>query len=71
VEQHLVVACHPDGRKVLHVRKLAELIRLVFYIHPAEFHIRKLLAQGEKARPLLDARIAPLGAKAAADDGHG
>ena len=75
VEEHLLftilAARHADGWKVLHVGKLAELICLVFDIHPAEFHIRKLLAQGEKAGPILDARIAPLGAKTADDDGHG
>src|SRR5690348_3813550 len=71
VKEHFVVPRHVDSWKVLDVGELAELIGLVLDVRPAEFDVREFLAQREKPGPILDARIAPLGAKAANDDSHG
>ena len=70
VKEHLTVARHPDGGEILDVGELAELVRLVLDVEPAELDAGKLLLQGEKARSVLDAGIAPFGTKTGDDDRH-
>ena len=69
VEEHIVVAAFPsagdtDRGEVLDL-EVADLVSLVFDIHPAELGVREFLGKREKSRPVLDAGIAPFRAKAA------
>ena len=69
VKEDLAVARHADGGEVLHLQ-VADLVRLVLDVDPAEFRLRKLLREREESRAVVGAGVAPRRAKAAHLD-HG
>ena len=58
VKEHLAVARHPDGGKVLHLQ-VADLVGLVLDVDPAELRCREFLRQREESRPVFGAGVAP------------
>ncbi len=63
VEQRLLAAPHEDSGEVLHV-DVFNRFGIVLDVDPAEFGPREALGHREEARPIGDASVAPLGAKA-------
>ena len=61
-----LAARHADRREILHL-EIADLVGLVLDVDPAELRPGKFFRQREKSRPVFDAGIAPLGAKATHD----
>ena len=66
VEQHLLAARDADGGEVLHLQ-VADLVGLVLDIDPAELGLREFPGEREEAGPVVDAGVAPFGAKAVHD----
>src|SRR5688572_29572985 len=62
-EQRVAAALHQDGRKVLDLDVFGRL-GVVLDIDPAELGAREAFGHGEEARAVVDAGVAPLGAKA-------
>src|SRR4051812_8902309 len=70
VEQHFAIARHADRREILDL-EIADLVGLILDVDPAELRAGKLFRKREKARTVLPAGVAPLGAQTRDDHGHG
>src|SRR3954463_624331 len=64
VKKHSVGARDADGGEILHL-EVADFIRLVLDVDPAEVRVREFCREREETQPVLVAGVAPRGAKAA------